>query len=710
MIIFQYKEMIGLAAVSFASFFLFYIVLSRWPLKIGNTNHVCLFFIIWCSFFALEYYVFGSLSFVGREVDGHEITLQNYLAQDFGAARFSHEYGGGQDLTTMVTAQHYFHLERALLHLFPIWVVVLIHKVMLAALGFAGCYLLALPMAAHNRSIAVSLAAVFPVSHIYLLNYSLEFGTGFAVIPLAVYVCVFRTRQKNYYYWVAAVAAVLGAAEPMKVFPPLLVAVIAGMLLSDRVDIRRTVVGFVIFALISIINWHETIFAIYQIIGFTERGDFIENEAKRIFETLSNISQLFIDMWVFSLLILVSAVILAVKRDKFIYRTFCAVGFFIFAYVAAVLFPWKAVGLGLVGGMEHAYMRLALPVLGVLVAARAFAHLSDEASRWRAIRPEAALLAMALSLLVWNKFLNVSLFLAFGGHGSLTGFEVLKNTDWRDAGDYRAITMFETPRPNVVAGFYGIESFDGTTIFYEKRWDNYWSAIKRRLPPAGRIEARPVPDWSYLNGQVYELEKELRPDLLRIANVRYVISALPLEGKSLRLLVDSKKKDWPKARPEFFGGTMDYLRFRARRIFDPGKHFIYEFPDPLPRVFVASGVDVIDDNIEPAAFYERIETLALDGTVVVKKRHSAGLSASAALRVLSYEKVTDGYDISVDAADGGILVLNNTYLPFWEAQADGQPLKIVPVNAIHMAISLPPGAREIEVRYRRPLLREKLLN
>jgi hypothetical protein len=58
---------------------------------------------------------------------------------------------------------------------------------------------------------------------------------------------------------------------------------------------------------------------------------------------------------------------------------------------------------------------------------------------------------------------------------------------------------------------------------------------------------------------------------------------------------------------------------------------------------------------------------------------------------------------------GGIVVLNVAHLPFWRARVDGVETTLAPVNGIHMALRVPPGAARVEIRYERPLLRDHLI-
>ena len=82
--------------------------------------------------------------------------------------------------------------------------------------------------------------------------------------------------------------------------------------------------------------------------------------------------------------------------------------------------------------------------------------------------------------------------------------------------------------------------------------------------------------------------------------------------------------------------------------------------------------------------------------------------ASASLRVLDFQQIRNGYAISVDAPDGGILIVNTSWLPFWRAEADGDELRIVPANMIQMAVFLPPGTQNVNFRYHRPTVAEAL--
>ena len=70
-------------------------------------------------------------------------------------------------------------------------------------------------------------------------------------------------------------------------------------------------------------------------------------------------------------------------------------------------------------------------------------------------------------------------------------------------------------------------------------------------------------------------------------------------------------------------------------------------------------------------------------------------------------------DVGVDAPDGGLLLLNDVWHPWWRATVDGADAEIMRANVIFRAVELPPGKHTVRFTFE-PLrgawreLREKL--
>ena len=66
---------------------------------------------------------------------------------------------------------------------------------------------------------------------------------------------------------------------------------------------------------------------------------------------------------------------------------------------------------------------------------------------------------------------------------------------------------------------------------------------------------------------------------------------------------------------------------------------------------------------------------------------------AGAARIQSYENTQ--VRVSVDAPDGGWLVLNDVWHPWWRVEVDGVAAPLLRANVIFRAVALPPGARQV---------------
>lgn len=663
--------------------------------------------------YLFEFYFLGPYSFIELSQEGNlNITVENYLAHGYDGGRFTHQFAGGQDIYSILPGAQHLNPNVLLLSILPTWAVLLFHKALIAALGFGGAYLLARRMAPNSRAIAVAVAAVMPFSHEYLLNFGTNWGPGFAAFPLAVYACVVRSREKNYYPWLLFSAVFVAASEPIHVFPALLVAVAGGAILFDAVNLKRVLIGFSIYIFFSILSWHEFIYANFLISGYARRDFGSFEESLSFLQAIYNGLSFYWRTSIPTFFSLAALAVMLFGKDRFFFRALVALSLPFVGFVIAAAFPWHSIGLAFMNKLSHQYMFLAAITLFVPVAARALSQLQERVSDMRILsfsfRPEIAVLAIALSLLTWNKFLNLGILVWFGGQSTYFGYETLKDPQWKPAEDFRVVSLFEKPPTNITAGFYGFDVFDGQVNLPFKPWQDYWFEVMNRDPGFFLISRTGI-KWEFWDGEAYDIEKLIRLDFLAIANTRYLFSALPLKSDKLKLVFAPEKEDWTKVRPAFFESSKAFLGHRLKRIFDPGELYIYEIPNSLPRVFAARGVKFIGDSTESKALHDRVAATALTGAIVARERFKGNLSGLGELRLKTYQKVTDGYDVSVDAPEGGILVLNNSYLPYWEAEAGGRRLDIVPVNGVHMAVAVPSGVSNIRIRYKRPLAREKLM-
>lgn len=121
--------------------------------------------------------------------------------------------------------------------------------------------------------------------------------------------------------------------------------------------------------------------------------------------------------------------------------------------------------------------------------------------------------------------------------------------------------------------------------------------------------------------------------------------------------------------------------------------YIYENPRALPRVLFVTRAqkadfeDILQTGRWPQGFDPR-QTILLEEaetSQVARRRGSA--------RILAYENTQ--VRVGVDAPDGGWLVLNDMWHPWWRVEIDGVPATLLQANVLFRAVAVPAGARNI---------------
>jgi hypothetical protein len=128
--------------------------------------------------------------------------------------------------------------------------------------------------------------------------------------------------------------------------------------------------------------------------------------------------------------------------------------------------------------------------------------------------------------------------------------------------------------------------------------------------------------------------------------------------------------------------------------------FVYENPRALPRVmFVprAEGADferIIASGQWPRDFDPR-RTVLLEGQPGLSGGHAGARPGSVVLARYSTTQV----DIDVTSPDGGFVVLNDVWHPWWRASIDGEPARLLRANVLFRAVAVPPGSHRVSFTF-----------
>jgi hypothetical protein len=125
--------------------------------------------------------------------------------------------------------------------------------------------------------------------------------------------------------------------------------------------------------------------------------------------------------------------------------------------------------------------------------------------------------------------------------------------------------------------------------------------------------------------------------------------------------------------------------------------YVYENPRALPRVMLVSNWGISD-----------VEALLRGGswpdvdprrTVLLASR-PAGVTASLAggtARIVSYRNTE--IVVEADSPNGGLVVLNDVWHPWWRATVDGAPAEILKANVLFRAVVVPAGKHNVRFTF-----------
>jgi len=266
-----------------------------------------------------------------------------------------------------------------------------------------------------------------------------------------------------------------------------------------------------------------------------------------------------------------------------------------------------------------------------------------------------------------------------------------------------------------IAWAYGLETADGYVPLYSERYHRFWESV---ISPLESHDAAMVdlfrrrgsraylflPAWERLGGQTVRLDSRARLNLLSLANVRYVVSAVPLEGTGLQLRSRSvldRQLDWV-GRPR-----RDRLLGMLLGEYPGTPLYVYENTNVLPRFFLAARVRAFDDpgplldglasapagELATTAFvmHRDMEVLAVPGG-----DNPGGVS----VRSLGPDRI----ELEVDARTASVLTVTSNFNPGWRAAVNGIPSRVFPVDHTFLGVALPAGRHDVVLSYASPLV------
>ena len=123
--------------------------------------------------------------------------------------------------------------------------------------------------------------------------------------------------------------------------------------------------------------------------------------------------------------------------------------------------------------------------------------------------------------------------------------------------------------------------------------------------------------------------------------------------------------------------------------------FVYENPRALPRVmFVGAAVQGDFKSIIATGVWPNDDPLK---SIVLEQAPAQVPRQPGWVRIAAYHNTQ--IELEVDSADGGYVVLNDIWHPWWFAERDGMSVPILKANVLFRAVEVPPGHHTITMTF-----------
>jgi len=205
---------------------------------------------------------------------------------------------------------------------------------------------------------------------------------------------------------------------------------------------------------------------------------------------------------------------------------------------------------------------------------------------------------------------------------------------------------------------FGLEAPDGYSNLVPRHYESVWGSEKQR----GIRSTRHL--------ETGELEPQLAT-MLRLFNVRYVLTVVPLRSSALRPVAQSSE------------GVQ-----------------IYEVDDPLPRAFVVGRVLRSANDEEALGTLTAADFDPASRAVIVGADVALPANARPSRNVRVIARSNGETALRASLEHPGLLVLSEGHYPGWRVTVDGEPAALLRVNVMMRGVVVPAGEHDVVFHFR----------
>ncbi|MFQ6026780.1 MAG: hypothetical protein ACE5Q6_04610 [Dehalococcoidia bacterium] len=661
-------------------------------------------------FLTVPFWIDGGESAIGTTDDAH-LLLTSYMTSHLGSVNWIRSFAGGNDSHLLAGSSPWTASRLYLLLLEP-WLAYAVITVVNVTLVAVFTWKLQVEMFGMSRVTAflgtLTLALVqgywagkWPDAHVSNVH-------GLAMIPVLIYV-IHRYYPSKYIYLITAAAGALYAMSTPIIFhnlPPALITLGLWTFFFRERSLGKTGLILGIFLLVVLLVNFEYVISLIQSLPLSARRDL--QVPTVIF---SPVQVEIITTLLLALPALGLGLALAKNKDFIMAYTvvFAALllvptGAYLLQQLHLVPYRWELLYLG----NHFIYL---IPTLFLLERLAVALY-----QRYRFVALWAAAYVVLVLVMTNAVILANSMMVGFRSSFPNDGWDYVSHNQLietlleEEAEPFRVLNYGTDPDIMFLGWYQGVESAGGYANLISQTMVDYWRIL--RLDDDYDVRVLAIEENQERN------LAHVRPKLLKLLNVKYVFSKLPLNDPHLELyrarlpdndycpsdrqfLTTNPVLDLPAVWRE-----ISCIR-RNQKLVRP--LFVYQLQDYLPRAYVAPRLRISEpgfefsepDSVDFVGDGNAILSLAADTKEVVE---DVELGSDADISILRYDQ--DQIRISVDSLSRGFVIVSENINPYLNLTVNGESKPLYPVNLVQSGFFIDQGSSEAVLAYCPPLRRK----
>ena len=706
----------SLAPIIISSIATYFIFINYDKIKILE-NFALYFLLIWIFLFLFKFFLLGPYSPINF-YDNADIGLSRILFEKNHhlGGEYMHGILGGQDFySSQLFGGQIISLEKIIFSNLPLWVALLIHKSLLLLIGFLGAYLLFFRAYSFDKVDVIFLASFITVFNPYTITSTIHQGLSFSTIPLAIYLFLYNTEDKYYFLKVICLSLLISiSTAPLHSFLAILGGIVMSILIKKPKFFTKYLFSILILLFAIISNWHESIFAMYEM-GPSSNRVF---SAHNYFPILGSLGWLiektelcFITCKIqYSptaiLFFLCFLLLLYNKKFKYLFTLLLInylpnIGIIIInLFNISIL---KSLNL-----FNYSYY-LIIPIsYYILNTIREFSN----GIRYKKLSVIFLFFSITY-LMYYNFFYFKKIFTE--NQNKVTSVNNLINRDWEPKNKLYRIASTDPWNyfhPNFMWA-YGIDTIDGYVNLVDLNFAKFWHHGLKKIKVSTSKEIYYSGSFTITDTlkqkEFLDLSEEVDLNLLKLTNTGYIASYTPVKTKELVLVSGNEEQNFLKRNKNnnskknlnFYYDKIVYL---SKFIKKPKDILIYEIQDYSDRFYFPNKIKKLNKNFDIFKTYRFIsENYEKNISYSQEQEIKPGEG-----KILKVKKIKNGYRIMVDVKKEGIMSLNSFFHPFWKVYINNKEQEVINLANVHMGVELDIGLIEVQFIYDRMLLRDKI--